>query len=93
MTSACETLFDVDPDTEAELAQLAEAFEAAPKKLHAAILKAAAEGERPADITRAIRYVYSTDYVERITLDVRDPAGAAERARKRAEKQARGGKS
>ena len=89
MTSACEILYGVDPDTEAELAQAADQFVAAPKNLHAAILKAAADGAKPAEITRAIKHVYSSDYVERITLDIRDPAGAAERARRRAEKEAR----
>lgn len=88
MTSACEIIWSVDRETEAELARLAEAFEAAPKNLREGILRAAAKGAKPAEITRAIKHVYSSDYVERITLDVRDPAGAPERARKRAEKEA-----
>lgn len=87
MTSACEILRCVDPDTEKELGDLADVYSTAPAKLRAGILKAAAKGDKPAEITRAIKHVYSTDYVERITLDIRDPAGAPERARKRAEKE------
>jgi len=61
-----------------ELEDAATAYEEAPKRLRAAILKAAAEGERPADITRAIRHVYTADYVARLIREARKAAAAAE---------------
>lgn len=54
-----------------ELEDAATAYEEAPKRLRAAILKAAAGGERPADITRAIRHVYTSDYVARLIREAR----------------------
>lgn len=56
---------------ETELAQAADEFEAAPKRLQAVILKAAARGENANKITRAIRQVYSPDYVRRLIRDAR----------------------
>jgi len=56
---------------ETELAQAAQEFEAAPKRLQAVILKAAANGENANQITRAIRQVYSPDYVRRLIRDAR----------------------
>ena len=47
------------------------AAEQAPERLRAAILEAAAHGERPAAITRAIRHVYTYDYVARLIRDAR----------------------
>ena len=60
------TLTGVDEDTARELAEAAEAYERAPVRLHAAILAAARNGERPADIVRAIRHVYTYEYVARL---------------------------
>lgn len=54
-----------------ELEDAATAYEEAPRRLRAAILKAASAGERPADITRAIRYVYTADYVARLIREAR----------------------
>ena len=68
---ARETLKDVDKEMETELAQAAEEFEAAPRRLQAVILKAAANGENANQITRAIRQVYSPDYVRRLIRDAR----------------------
>lgn len=65
------TLKDVDEEMETELAQAAAEFDAAPKRLQAAILKAAAKGNNANKITRAIRQVYSPDYVRRLIRDAR----------------------
>lgn len=61
-----ETLPDMDEDTARELAEAADAYERAPVRLRAAILKAARNGEKPADITRAIRHAYTYEYVARL---------------------------
>ena len=60
------TLTDMDESTARELADAAEAYERAPVRLHAAILGAARNGEKPADIVRAIRHVYTYEYVARL---------------------------
>lgn len=60
------TLADMDESTARELADAAEAYERAPVRLHAAILGAARNGEKPADIVRAIRHVYTYEYVARL---------------------------
>lgn len=57
---------------ETELEAAAQAYEEAPKRLRAAILKAALErGEKPADITRKIGHVYTADYVARLVREAR----------------------
>lgn len=56
---------------EQELAVAADEFEAAPKRLRQVILKAAAQGVSANKITRAIRQVYSPDYVRRIIREAR----------------------
>jgi diadenosine tetraphosphate (Ap4A) HIT family hydrolase len=61
----------VDEEMETELAQAAAEFDAAPKRLQAAILKAAAKGNNANKITKAIRQVYSPDYVRRLIRDAR----------------------
>lgn len=64
---ACETLNGVDKATETELKEAARAYVEAPKRLKAAILRAAFErGETPASIVRAIGHVYTYDYVARL---------------------------
>jgi hypothetical protein len=66
-----ETLTDVDDATRADLEQAATAYEKAPENLKAAILAAAESGEKPAAIARAIRYVYTYDYVARLIREDR----------------------
>jgi hypothetical protein len=56
----------MDDDTARELAAAAEAYETGPVRLRSAILRAARNGEKPADITRAIRHVYTYEYVARL---------------------------
>lgn len=60
------TLTEMDESTAKALAEAAEAYEQAPVRLRAAILTAARSGETPAAITRAIRHVYTYDYVARL---------------------------
>lgn len=63
---------------EDELKQAAQVYEEAPKRLRAAIIKAAFDrGEKPAAITRAIGYVYTPDYVARLVRDERKRRAAA----------------
>lgn len=58
---------------ETELEEAATTYEEAPKRLKAAILKAALErGEKPAVITRKIRHVYTADYVARLVRTERE---------------------
>lgn len=54
-----------------ELEEAATAYEDAPRRLKAAILKAASQGVRPAEITRTIRHVYTADYVARLVREAR----------------------
>jgi hypothetical protein len=67
------TLTDMDETTAKELASAAEAYdkavsalERASADLRAAILDSARDGGRPADIVRAIRHVYTYEYVARL---------------------------
>lgn len=55
-----------------ELAKAAEEFLAAPGRLQAAILKAAASGASGNQITKEIRQAYSPDYVRRLIRDARE---------------------
>lgn len=57
---------------EIELAQAADEYVQAPKRLQAVILKAAAQGENANQITKAIRQVYSPDYVRRLIREARE---------------------
>jgi alkylhydroperoxidase family enzyme len=61
-----ETLPGVDDETRQELEAAADAYEEAPARLKAAILDAARKGDSPAKIVKAIRHVYTYDYVARI---------------------------
>jgi hypothetical protein len=63
------TLAGVDEQTRQELAAAADAYVQAPEKLKAAILAAAAKGEKPAAIARAIGYAYTYDYVAKLIRD------------------------
>lgn len=49
-----------------ELEQAADAFKEAPKRLQAAIVRAAEGGETALEIAKAIDFAYSPDYVSRI---------------------------
>ena len=60
------TLAQVDEATRLELDALADAYEQAPARLRAAILAAARKGDKPAEITRAIRHAYTYEYVARL---------------------------
>jgi hypothetical protein len=60
------TLTQVDEATRRELDSLAEADEQAPVRLRAAILAAARKGDKPSEITRAIRHAYTYEYVARL---------------------------
>jgi hypothetical protein len=61
-----ETLTHMDEGTRRTLSTAADAYEQAPARLRTVILAAARAGEKPADIVRAIRHVYTYDYVARI---------------------------
>lgn len=72
-----ETLTGVDDSTRQKLADAADAYEQAPASLRAAIIEAARSGDRPRDIVRAIRYVFTYDYVARLVrLDRKENPGA-----------------
>ena len=63
------TLAGVDEQTRQQLAAAADAYIQAPENLKAAIIAAAAKGEKPADIARAIGYAYTYDYVAKLVRD------------------------
>jgi hypothetical protein len=65
------TLAGVDEQTRQELAAAADAYIQAPENLKAAIIAAAAKGEKPADIARAIGYAYTYDYVAKLIREWR----------------------
>ena len=65
------TLTYVHEDTRRELKEAAEAVRSGPSLLKVAICKAADEGERAADITRAIDHVWTYDYVARVIREHR----------------------
>ena len=65
------TLTQVDEDTRRDLEALADAYERAPARLRTRILTAARDGDSPAAIARAIRHVYTYDYVARIIREDR----------------------
>ena len=65
------TLTCVQEDTARELKEAAEAVRSGPSLLKVAICKAADEGERAADITRAIDHVWTYDYVARVIREHR----------------------
>ena len=66
-----ETLTGVDPETRQELGAAADAYAQSPAVLKAAILKAARNGDKPAAIVRAIRHVYTYDYVAKLVREDR----------------------
>jgi hypothetical protein len=66
------TLTAVDDETRQALKEAAAAYEEAPKALKALILEAAAKGEKPAAIVRAIGHVYTYDYVARLVREARE---------------------
>jgi hypothetical protein len=69
MTAVLEqraTLTGVDEQTRQSLTAAASDYKEAPARLKTAILEAARSGEKPADVARAIGYVYTYDYVARL---------------------------
>ena len=66
-----ETLTGVDDSMRRRLADAADVYERAPVELRAAIVDAARAGDRPASIVRAIRYVFTYDYVAKLIRDDR----------------------
>jgi hypothetical protein len=64
-----ETLTRVDEQTRQSLTDAADNYEHGPARLQAAIIAAARAGEKPAAITRAIRYVYTYDYVAKLVRE------------------------
>ena len=61
-----ETLAGMDETTRQALRLAADDYEHGPARLKTAILEAARDGEKPADIARAISYVHTYDYVARM---------------------------
>lgn len=57
--------------TRTKLAEAARVYREAPDHLKAAILEAADNGEKPAEITRAIGHAYTADYVARLVREYR----------------------
>ena len=55
-----------------ELRELADWVDNGPARLKRAILDAAAKGARPSEITKAIRHVYTYDYVAAIIRKARN---------------------
>lgn len=78
MTAILEhaTLTHVDEEMLRKLAAAADIYEQGPARLKAAILEAARNGEKPADIVRAIRHVYTYDYVARLVREDRASRGS-----------------
>lgn len=64
----------------AELAEAATAYLEAPKRLQAAIVKAADQGETAIEIAKAINFAYSPDYVARV---IREALGPRPRGRRK----------
>jgi hypothetical protein len=60
-----------------KLEAAAKAYVDAPGNLRKAILEAASEGEKPADIARAIEYAFTYDYVARLIRQDRGPSKPA----------------
>lgn len=75
-----ETLKDVKPEMETELAEAAQEYIEAPRRLQAAILKAAAQGDNANRITKAIGQVYSPDYVRSLIREARKQGKIPQRA-------------
>ena len=65
------TLTDMDESTARELADAAEAYERAPDRLKAAMVRAARKGDKPATIARAIGYAYTYDFTAKLIREDR----------------------
>jgi hypothetical protein len=65
----------VDDETRQELEAAADQYRQAPDTLKAAIIAAGRRGDRPADIVRAIKHVYTYDYVARLIRNDRAKSG------------------
>ena len=65
---------EMDEATRAKLFAAARAYLDAPANLRAAIIEAGRNGDKPADIARAIEYAFTYDYVARLIRQDRGPA-------------------
>ena len=72
-----ETLAAMDEETRAKLATAAKAYRDAPADLRAAIIESGRNGDRPADIVKAIDYAFTYDYVARLVRQDRGPSKPA----------------
>jgi hypothetical protein len=68
------TITQMDSETLENLATAGDNYEHASPRLKAAILEAARAGAKPADIARAIGYVYTYDYVAKLIRESRKSA-------------------
>lgn len=68
----------MDDVTKTQLAEAARTYREAPEHLKAAILAAADKGDKPAEITRAIEYTYTADYVARLVREHRKAKGGGD---------------
>ena len=68
---------EMDDGTRAKLAAAAQAYQDAPANLREAIIEAGRNGEKPADIARAIDYAFTYDYVARLIRQDRGPSKPA----------------
>lgn len=72
-----ETLTDMDDETRDKLADAAKVYLDAPANLRAVIIESGRNGDKPADIARAINYAFTYDYVARLIRQDRGPSKAA----------------
>ena len=72
-----ETLAGMDDATRDKLAAAAKAYLEAPANLRTAIIESGRNGDRPADIVKAIDYAFTYDYVARLIRQDRGPSKPA----------------
>ena len=65
------TLTAMDDATKQELAALGAVYRETPAKLREAVIAAGRRGDKPAEIHRAIGYVWTYDYVAKLVRDDR----------------------
>lgn len=68
---------EMDAETRDKLAAAARAYLEAPANLRAVIIEAGRNGDKPADIARAINYAFTYDYVARLIRQDRGPSKPA----------------
>lgn len=69
-----ETLTAMDDERRAKLAAAAKAYVEAPANLRAVIAEAGIAGDKPAEITKAISYALTYDYVARLVREAKAAA-------------------